>query len=196
MEEFKIIQGFENYSVSNLGNVKNNKTNIILKPYIRNGYIAVKLNKNNKQYTKCIHRLVAIHFIPNPYNKLYVDHIDNNPQNNSINNLRWCTQQENQQNKKIKINNTSGFKGVHYCKSHNKWKAEIGHNYKNIRLGYFEKVEDAIIARYNKAKEIQGEFLNEIEKIQYDTAVLKKQKQQELKEIEELEKELEAILNK
>jgi hypothetical protein len=196
MEEFKIIQEFENYSVSNLGCVKNDKTNIILKPYTTKGYNAVKLNRKNKQYTLYIHRLVASAFIPNPDNKLYVDHIDNNRQNNNINNLRWCTHQENQQNQKIKINNTSGYKGVYYCKWHNKWRAEICHNYKSMKLGYFERVEDAIIARYNKAKEIQGEFINECEKIQYDTAILKKQKQQELKEIEELEKELEAILNK
>jgi hypothetical protein len=192
MEEFKIIQGFKNYSVSNLGNIKNNATNTVLKPNTTKGYRIVKLNNKNL----CIHRLVASAFIPNPDNKLYVDHIDNNRQNNNINNLRWCTHQENQQNKKIKINNTSGYKGVCYCKSKKKWNAYITINYKNISLGYFERVEDAIIARYNKAKEIQGEFINECEKIQYDTAILIKQKQQELKEIEELEKELEAILNK
>jgi hypothetical protein len=193
MEEFKIIQEFENYSVSNLGCVKNDKTNIILKPYYTTkGYRIVKLNNKNQR----IHRLVALAFIPNPDNKLYVDHIDNNPQNNNMNNLRWCTQQENQQNKKIKINNTSGYKGVCYSKKNKKWNAYITINYKNISLGYFERVEDAIIARYKKAKEIQGEFINEIETNQYNIALLKKQKQQELREIEELEKELEEILNK
>ena len=192
MEEFKIIQGFKNYSVSNLGNIKNNATNTVLKPNTTKGYRIVKLNNKNL----CIHRLVASAFIPNPDNKLYVDHIDNNRQNNNINNLRWCTHQENQQNQKIKINNTSGYKGVYYCKWHNKWRAEICHNYKSMKLGYFERVEDAIIARYNKAKEIQGEFINECEKIQYDTAILKKQKQQELIDIEELEKELYEIINK
>ena len=193
MEEFKIIQEFENYSVSNLGCVKNDKTNIILKPYYTTkGYRIVKLNNKNQR----IHRLVALAFIPNPDNKLYVDHIDNNPQNNNMNNLRWCTQQENQQNKKIKINNTSGYKGVCYSKKNKKWNAYITINYKNISLGYFVRVEDAIIARYKKAKEIQGEFINEIETNQYNIALLKKQKQQELREIKELEKKLETVLNK
>jgi hypothetical protein len=38
MEEYRIIKGYENYSVSNFGNVKNNKTDKILKPKIDNGY--------------------------------------------------------------------------------------------------------------------------------------------------------------
>jgi hypothetical protein len=93
-----------------------------------------------------------------------------------------------------KLNNTSGYRGVRL--EHNKWRAQIRIDGKNKHLGYYDSIEDAIIARYNKAKEIQGEFINECEKIQYDTALLKKQKQQELKEIEELEKELNEIMNK
>ena len=190
MEEYRIIQGFENYSVSNLGNVKNNKTNRILKPDTWNSYRMVKLDKKKQR----IHRLVGIAFIPNPNNKQVVDHIDNNPLNNNVNNLRWATIQENQFNKKKFKNNTSGYRGVRL--EHNKWRAQIRIDGKNKHLGNYDSIEDAIIARYNKAKEIQGEFINECEKIQYDTALLKKQRQKELREIEELEKELEAILNK
>jgi hypothetical protein len=193
MEEFKIITGFENYSISNLGNVINNKTNRILKPGINgNGYKHVILNKKNHR----VHRLVALAFLPNPDNKVCVDHKDNNKSNNNINNLRWCTIQENNQNTSLNKNNTSGYKGIIWHKHEKRWLSRIKFNYKDITIGYYDNIEDAIIARYKKAKQLFGDFINEIEKNQYNIALLKKQKQKELREIEELEKELEAILNK
>jgi hypothetical protein len=189
MEEFRIIEGLENYSVSNFGNVKNNITKRILKSSISNGYKVVKLYKDNKTHKNYkIHRLVATSFILNPDNKQCIDHIDNIRSNNNINNLRWCSLKENSYNKKISKNNTSGFKGVHL--EHNKWRVQIRINGKNKHLGLFDNIEDAIIARYNKAKELYGEFLNEVEINQYNIALLKKNKEEELKEIEMFEKEL------
>ncbi len=70
MEEYKLIKNFESYSVSNLGNVKNNNTNKILKQNNSNGYKRVSLNG---KYLR-VHRLVAEAFIPNPENKPCVDH--------------------------------------------------------------------------------------------------------------------------
>ena len=87
MEEFKLIKGFENYSVSNLGNVKNNKTNRILKQDNNKGYKLVKFNGKNKR----VHRLIAEAFIPNPDNKPCIDHINNIRNDNRIENLRWAT---------------------------------------------------------------------------------------------------------
>jgi hypothetical protein len=196
-EEFKIIEGFETYSISNLGIVKNNLTNRILKQTINSaGYYKVNLFNDRKSYPHNIHRLVAKAFIPNPENKQQVDHIDNNPLNNNINNLRWVTNQQNSFNTRICKKNTSGCKGVSFEKKSNKWYAEITINGKQQRLGYFDNIEDAIISRYNKAKELYGEYINECEKTQYDIAILIKQKENELKELEELEKELCRIMNK
>jgi hypothetical protein len=58
-----------------------------------------------------INRLVALYFIPNPENKPYVDHIDGNPDNNCVTNLRWATPTENQANKGKQSGNYSSLVG-------------------------------------------------------------------------------------
>ena len=94
---WKKIDGFENYSISSEGNVRNDNTMRILKPSHNNkGYLMINLWKNNKGNWKLIHRLLAIAFIPNPEGKPQINHIDGNPKNNSIDNLEWCTGSENQ----------------------------------------------------------------------------------------------------
>lgn len=68
----------------------------ILKTRINNcGYVSVRLSKKGKTYTKFIHVILADAFIPNPDNKLYVNHLDGNKLNNAISNLAWCTHSEN-----------------------------------------------------------------------------------------------------
>lgn len=101
IEIWKPVKGFENYEVSNLGQVKSlnynrTKGTKILKPGMdTNGYLQVHLSKNGKHYAKSIHRLVAEAFIPNIDNKPEVNHIDGNKQNNKVENLEWVTRREN-----------------------------------------------------------------------------------------------------
>lgn len=91
MEIYKDIEGYENlYQVSNLGNVKSLKRNQLLRPSNNDGYLCVVLSKYNKQKTYKIHRLVAQAFIPNPDNLPQVNHKDENPSNNSVDNLEYC----------------------------------------------------------------------------------------------------------
>lgn len=99
MEEiWKVIEYATNYSISNFGMVKNNNTNVILKPYITKNnyeYIWIKHNKDNKFYNSQVHRLVAIAFVPHEIEKNVVNHKDYNRRNNCANNLEWITQKEN-----------------------------------------------------------------------------------------------------
>ena len=158
-EIFLPIEGFNNYFVSNFGNIKNYKTDKIMKQRNdKDGYKLISLYKNDKQKCLRVHRLVVIAFIDNPYNKAFVDHIDNNPANNMVKNLRWCSQNENEYNKGKLKNNTSGFRGVHFDKKSNKYISRIMINGKRTRLGVFETADEASKKFKEVAKVFHGEF--------------------------------------
>lgn len=94
-EIWKYIKDFGNiYSVSNEGRIKNNITNKLMTLFIVGDYYKVSLKA--KPYF--VHKLVAKAFIDNPDNKPCVDHIDTNPLNNNVENLRWATIKENNNN--------------------------------------------------------------------------------------------------
>jgi len=165
MEEYKIIKGYENYSVSNFGNVKNNKTDRILSQKIDKGYKRIQLYKDGISKDFRVHRLVCNAFLENPDNKPLVDHIDCNKQNNNINNLRWATASENEINKNKPQRNTSSVKGVHFNKQKNKWRALIRIDGILIHLGYYNTIEEAKQARLKKVNEVFGGFVHPSEKI-------------------------------
>lgn len=109
-EIWKEIPGYEGmYQVSNLGNVRamehlvNSKGGSkrvspakLLSPQFReDGYSSVLLCNNGVHKKWYIHRLVAITFLDNPDNLPEINHIDENPRNNRVNNLEWCTHKYN-----------------------------------------------------------------------------------------------------
>ena len=96
-EEWRDVVGYEGiYEVSNMGNVRNKKTLRVRKPFISyHNYVRVPLRKNNKSKNFSIHRLVAEAFIPNPENKETVNHINGDKTDNRVENLEWCTYEEN-----------------------------------------------------------------------------------------------------
>ena len=100
-------------------------------------------------------------FIPIIKEQLDVDHIDGDTMNNTRDNLRIVTQQQNSWNRAVAINNTSGVKGVSKVKRNNKWIARIGYNGKRIVIGTFDNYDDAVEARLTVEKELYGEYSRE-----------------------------------
>ena len=90
-EEWRQVDEFPIYSISNYGRLRNDITGNILKGgFDKNGYRQATICYNNKQYNRRICRLVAIAFLPNPDNLPMVNHKDENKQNDYVNNLEWC----------------------------------------------------------------------------------------------------------
>lgn len=103
MEEWRQIDGFQDYQVSNLGNVKSFKQDkngklLSLKPNAT-GYVVVKLYNNGQDYNKMVHRLVLETFCPTTDKDKEVDHINRNRNDNRLENLRWVSPSENCKNK-------------------------------------------------------------------------------------------------
>lgn len=116
-ELWKDITGFEGfYQISSLGNIRTKDRYVkcrdgkmrFVKGRLcslnqRNRYKTVTLYKDGFCQRWSVHRLVALAFISNPKKLPYIDHIDGNPSNNCIENLRWVTQKENMNNPLTKI---------------------------------------------------------------------------------------------
>ena len=94
--EFIEIKEFPNYLISKNGEIRNKKTNYIIKSHISNGYPTVSLF-NKKSYKRKLHRVLAIQFINNPDNLDFVNHKDGNKTNYNLDNLEWVTKSENTQ---------------------------------------------------------------------------------------------------
>ena len=114
MEKWKFIKNLEGIcQISNYGNIrtvdreincKSRWGNIVTKKYHgkqltpfkgKDGYLRIVIQTSEGKYRNSIHRLVAETFIPNPENKPCVGHNDCNPLNNCVENLYWCTYEEN-----------------------------------------------------------------------------------------------------
>jgi len=106
------------------------------------GYLRIVVNKN-LYYS---HRLAWI-YVYGALDINIIDHANGDKLDNRISNLRNTTLSQNQRNKKMSKNNTSGFTGVTFCKSTNRWEAQVSISNKNIHLGFFDDIDLAIKAR-------------------------------------------------
>jgi len=132
------------------------------RPKINVGDVAGYLNKKSKYYYIGLdlkdykaHRLAWLYV----YGKLpkVIDHIDGNPSNNSINNLRSCTIQQNMCNQKLRTDNKSGVKGVMFHKF-GKWRVRITTNKIVKHIGYFDDFFEACCASYSNRNKLHGKF--------------------------------------
>lgn len=146
-EIWKDIKGFDNYRVSNYGRVQSctkiidyanriiiYKNIVILNPWDDGrGYKRVSLFKNKKRVDKKVHRIVAETFLPNPNNYPIINHKDENPSNNHVDNLEWCTH---------KYNSNYGTGKIRCVESHKKPIVSID---KNGNKTYYTSAKDAAI---------------------------------------------------
>ena len=145
MEEYRDVVNYEGlYQVSNLGNVKS-----LARRYVPNdkimkqtkgvrGYYIVGLSKGGKMKIRATHQLVAESFLnhrPDGTTKIVVDHIDNNPLNNRVDNLQLISNRENS-TKDLK-DGTSKYTGVRWNKAAQKWMANITIQGKIKHLGCY-----------------------------------------------------------
>ena len=90
------IRGYDNYSVSENGDIRNDGTGKLKSARLnRYGYPVVDLYSNGERRSERIHRLVAEAFVPNPDGKKQVNHINGDKTNNRLDNLEWVTPSEN-----------------------------------------------------------------------------------------------------
>lgn len=114
--------------------------------YLLNGYPAARIG--DKQ--------IYMHIMVLDMN--YTDHINRDPLDNRLENLRIVSNQHNCMNRGLNKNNTSGYKGVSWHKKTGKWSVGIYYNYKRIYIGLFKNIKNAAKAYNDKAVELYGDY--------------------------------------
>jgi hypothetical protein len=157
-EEWRSVvddQGNEHgsYQVSNLGRVMSTKG---LRPRIIRGWVENngyrRINLDGRQLL--LGRLVAMAFLPNPEGLPEVDHIDRNPLNNRVENLRWASRSMNSLNRR-----TWGkccYRGVSFNKRQHQYVAQIWHQGVKVYLGSYDTPEEAASVYDCHARELRG----------------------------------------
>jgi hypothetical protein len=118
-EEWRAVEGFDGYEVSNFGQVRSwrtrhwmghgrgsvcahRRTPKLIKPSpMSTGRMAVSLSQGARRHTKRVYELVAKAFIPNPENLPQVNHVDGDHQNDAVSNLEWVTREQNYEHARV-----------------------------------------------------------------------------------------------
>lgn len=137
--EYDQVTGEFYYKISTVGHVKpgdraGTKTT--------DGYWGISFQ--NKKYRR---GRLAFFYMKGRWPDPEIDHIDRNPLNDAWLNLREATSTDQKLNMNIRKDNTSGHKGVYWNKANQKWEAKVFVLGRQIRLGMFTELEDAIAAR-------------------------------------------------
>jgi len=160
-EQWKQIEGFPDYEISNFGNVasrKFGKYRILTGGIPSNGYRLITLSKDGAMHSTAIHILVWDHFGGNPRSgrKVQVDHIDNDKLNNGICNLQLLTARQNSSKKCKAYYKTSKYTGVSWHKQRKggSWRSQIKIKGSIKHLGAFKTELEAHEAYQKALKEI------------------------------------------
>ena len=161
---YKEIEDYPNYLIYRDGRVWTKNYKRFLTPYKRTrksdgrqDYI-IGLSKNGKRNCFLLSRLLGFAFIPNPLDKIQIDHIDQNPLNNDLSNLRWVTLEEQARNKGLYNNNKLGLRYI-YKRKNGSYRVEIPrHKYQKS----FKTKEEAILQR-NMFLDFMGEDYQNID---------------------------------
>ena len=164
-EEWRPIQDYPDYSVSNLGRVKSTRgyggvaERILAVRPNTSGYLQTDIGRQWKSAP--IHKLVATVFVSNTEpTKTIVDHKNGIITDNRAENLRWTTPMESSMNQGVRKDNTTGYKGVSL--QNGKYKTGIRVNGVHQHLGYYTTPEEAHAVYIAKAKELHGEYFRDI----------------------------------
>lgn len=152
------------YTLYSNGTIFNTKRNRWLKIVIhtnnKTGYRSVMFSysdRNGKNKLERLSRALLLYFISEAEyfeNTKSADHINRDPLDNRIENLRWATKLQQVLNQNLTKSNTSGFKGV--SKDGKGWKAQIGYNKKVLHLGQYTSMFDAVVVYRKKHIELFG----------------------------------------
>ena len=115
----------------------------------KDGYRHINIDK----HAYYAHRLAWL-YVYGFYPAGWLDHINGNPRDNNISNLREVTYSQNRANSRVSSRNTSGVKGVHWNKNYKKWEASI----KGVQIDIFDSIEEAAQAYSNAAKMVFGKY--------------------------------------
>ena len=117
------------------------------------GYISINVHKRLYQ----AHRLAWL-YIHGRWPETYIDHINGEKSDNRLSNLREASQSQNIANSRVSAANKTGFKGVSFDKSKQKFRACLGMAGKQIFLGYYDSASDAHAAYASAAAKAHGDF--------------------------------------
>lgn len=168
VEQWKVVEGYSDYYVSNLGRVFSLHKIDYLTPFVnKKGYVQISLYKNGQKYMPYLHRLVAITFMENPLQKREVDHKNGCTTDNRLCNVRFATTPENRLNRPAQSNNPTKVRGVSYVKKSKKYRARLSVDGIHFYLGVFDTIDEAKQARINKVQEVFGnnEFIHPSERM-------------------------------
>lgn len=149
------IPNCEPYQISNKGVVRGYGGKN-MKPYLDpHGYYGYRLRKDGKYIKKYTHQMLAECFIPNPFNKNRVDHMNRDKTDNRLENLRWCTVSENNWNSD---RHDREMYGIYWYETRQSYLVKLKINNKQRYIGWRKSLDEAKALRDVAKQQIQTEL--------------------------------------